>query len=77
MAGVNAAVVLGDTIRTSHLPLVTNELMSEICLSSLPWASAAVNDLMSLFSMSTWACMSVQPTTRQGLSMLAFEKHTL
>ena len=50
--------------------------MSEICLSSLPSASAAVKDLMSAFSMSTCACMSVQPTTRQGLSTPALEKQS-
>src|SRR5208282_5508817 len=52
-AGVSAAVVFGDTIRMSQLPLETSELMSEICLSSLPCASATVNDLMSDFSTST------------------------
>src|ERR1700756_4120467 len=76
-AGVSAAVVLGETIRMSHLPLDTKALMSEICLSSLPSASAAVKDLMSAFSRSPCACILVQPTTRHGLSRPAFEKQML
>src|SRR5580698_2938906 len=73
-AGVNAAVVFGETIKASQSPVWTKALMSEICLSSLPCASAALKDLMSSFSASTCACMLVQPTTRHGLSTPAFEK---
>ena len=76
-AGVSAAVVFGDTISTSQLPLLTSVLMSEICLSSLPSASTWVNDLMSAFCASTSACMLVKPTTRQGLLTPALEKQTL
>src|SRR6202044_3301662 len=73
-AGVSAAVVFGETIRASQSPLCTKALMSEICLSSLPCASATLKDLMSSLSTSTCACMLVQPTTRHGLSTPAFEK---
>src|SRR5271165_3023763 len=73
-AGVSAAVVLGDTISASQLPLDTKALMSEICLSSLPWASATVKDWMSDLRTSTCACIVVQPTTRHGLSTPALEK---
>src|SRR5271165_309338 len=73
-AGVSAAVVVGETMSRSQFPLSTKALMSEICLSSLAWASATVKDLMSFFSTSTCACMLVKPTTRHGFSRLALEK---
>src|SRR6218665_2132082 len=76
-AGVTAAEVLGETISASHLPLLTSERMSEICFSSLPWASVYSKPLMSALFSSTSACMVFQPTTRQGLLTLALEKHSV
>ncbi len=73
-AGVSAAVVFGETMSKSQAPLETKASMSEICLSSLPCASATVKDLMSFLSTSTCACMLVQPTTRHGLKRPALEK---
>src|SRR5208283_1237387 len=63
-----------ETMSRSQLPLETKASMSEICLSSLPCASATVKDLMSSFKASTCACMLVQPTTRHGLKRPALEK---
>ena len=40
IAGVNAAVDAGDTIKMSHVPLSTSSAMSAICFSSLPPASS-------------------------------------
>src|SRR6266700_6120498 len=75
-AGVRAAVVFGDTISASHfLPAIRSD-MSEICLSSLPVASTAVKLAISGCSF-TSACMSFQPTTRQGLSTPALLKQRL
>ncbi len=72
-AGVSVAVVFGETISASQ-PLACSSAMSEICLSSLPSASRAVN-----FSISscrpTSACIVFQPTWRQGLLTAALEKH--
>src|SRR5205807_468084 len=73
----SAAVVFGETIRMSQLPLDTKALMSEICLSSLPCASATLNEAMSALSWATSAFMVVQPTTRQGLPTSALEKQSL
>ena len=74
--GVRAAVVLGDTIRMSQSPDASRPLMSLICLLSEPSASMWMKRPM-LGWRSIWACMVVQPTTRQGLLTPALEKHTV
>src|SRR4051794_24345044 len=71
-AGVSVAVVLGETISASQ-SWPTSSAMSEICLSSLPSASRAVNLLISLCR-ATSACMVFQPTCRHGLLIAALEK---
>src|SRR5215471_763144 len=74
IAGVRAAVVLGETIRMSQRCPDNIELMSEICLSSLLSASATMNCAMSCLWRSTSACIVVHSTTRQGLPTPALEK---
>src|SRR5690348_16169128 len=72
-AGVSVAVVFGETISASQ-PLACSSAMSEICLSSLPSASSAVNLVISLCRPAS-ACIVFQPTWRQGLLTAALEKH--
>src|SRR2546429_2886474 len=75
-AGVSGAVVFGETISASHFLFATRSAMSAICWSSLAPASTGVKVAISGWSF-TSACMSFQPTTRQGLSTAALLKQRL
>ena len=52
-AGVNVAVVFGETISASHWSPRVRDWMSEICLSSLASASTALKSAISSPSAST------------------------